>query len=90
MNMDLVEATSPALVSGLTDVDAITIYTSRLYDLGKAQPLQAAIAIVPVLISSTVFTMGLVFAAGGAALARHCAPPMLVPVAGVAFGFLPA
>jgi uncharacterized membrane protein (DUF4010 family) len=81
-----------ALVSGLTDVDAITLSTLRLYDLGKLQPAQAAIAIVLALVSNILFKLGLVFAVGGAALARRCAPPMLAAAAtaGLALVFLPA
>jgi uncharacterized membrane protein (DUF4010 family) len=71
-----------ALVSGLTDVDAITLSTLRLYDLGKLQPLQAVSAIVLALISNIAFKLGLVFAVGGAALGRRCAPAMLAAAAG--------
>lgn len=73
MNMGFLEATglAPLLVSGLTDVDAITLSTLRLYDLGKLQPVQAVIAIVLALVSNILFKLGLVFAAGGAALARR-------------------
>ena len=71
-----------ALVSGLTDVDAITLSTLRLYDLGTLQPLQAVSAIVLALVSNIAFKLGLVFAVGGAVLARRCAPPMLAAAAG--------
>ena len=71
-----------ALVSGLTDVDAITLSTLRLYDLGQLQPLQAAHAIVLALISNIAFKLGLVFAVGGGLLARRCAPTMLAAAAG--------
>ena len=71
-----------ALVSGLTDVDAITLSTLRLYDLGALEPPQAAHAIVLALVSNIAFKLGLVFTVGGAALARRCAPPMLAAAAG--------
>ena len=71
-----------AVVSGLTDVDAITLSTLRLYDLGKLQPLQAVSAIVLALISNIAFKLGLVFAVGGATLGRRCAPAMLAAAAG--------
>lgn len=54
-----------ALVSGLTDVDAITLSTLRLYDLGKLAPVQAVGAIVLALVSNILFKLGLVFAVGG-------------------------
>ncbi len=81
-----------ALVSGLTDVDAITLSTLRLYDLGKLEPLQAASALVLGLVSNMAFKLGLVYAVGGAALARRCAPAMLAAAAGAGLilAFLPA
>ena len=81
-----------ALVSGLTDVDAITLSTLRLYDLGKLVPVQAASAIVLALVSNIAFKLGLVFTVGGAALARCCAPAMLAAAAtaGLALVFVPA
>jgi uncharacterized membrane protein (DUF4010 family) len=80
-----------ALVSGLTDVDAITLSTLHLYDLGKLLPAQAVIAIVLALISNIAFKLGLVFAVGGADLARRCALPMLAAAAtaGLALAVLP-
>jgi len=71
-----------ALVSGLTDVDAITLSALRLYDLGNLQALQAVSAIVLALVSNIAFKLGLVFALGGGALARRCAPTMLATAAG--------
>ncbi|MEK7435604.1 MAG: MgtC/SapB family protein [Pseudomonadota bacterium] len=81
-----------ALVSGLTDVDAITLSTLRLYDLGTLQPFQAVSAIVLALVSNIAFKLGLVLAVGGAALARRCALPMLAAAAGAGavLAFLPA
>ena len=81
-----------ALVSGLTDVDAITLSTLRLYDLGALRPLQTVGAIVLALVSNIAFKLGLVFAVGGAALARRCAPAMLAAAAGAGavLVFLPA
>jgi uncharacterized membrane protein (DUF4010 family) len=81
-----------ALVSGLTDVDAITLSTLRLYDLGKLELLQSVSAIVLALVANMAFKLGLVFAVGGAALARRCAPAMLAAAAtaGLALAFLPA
>jgi len=81
-----------ALVSGLTDVDAITLSTLRLYDLGKLQPLQAANAVVLALVSNIAFKLGLVLTVGGAALARRCALPMFAAAAGagLVLAFLPA
>jgi uncharacterized membrane protein (DUF4010 family) len=71
-----------ALVSGLTDVDAITLSTLRLYDLGAIASVEATGAIVLALASNIVFKLGLVLFVGGAALARRCAPTMLAAAAG--------
>ncbi len=81
-----------ALVSGLTDVDAITLSTLRLHDLGTLQPFQAVSAIVLALVSNIAFKLGLVLTVGGAALARRCALPMLAVAAGAGavLAFLPA
>jgi uncharacterized membrane protein (DUF4010 family) len=79
-----------ALISGLTDVDAITLSTLRLYNLGKLEPMQAVASIMLAVISNTLFKLGLVFFAGGAVLARRCALPMLAAAAGAGavYGFL--
>jgi uncharacterized membrane protein (DUF4010 family) len=79
-----------ALISGLTDVDAITLSTLRLYNLGKLAPLHAIAAILLAVISNIMFKMGLVFFVGGKVLARRCALPMLAIAAGagVVYGFL--
>ncbi|TSA18263.1 MAG: MgtC/SapB family protein [Betaproteobacteria bacterium] len=81
-----------ALVSGLTDVDAITLSTLRLYDLGALQPFQAVSTIVLALVSNIAFKLGLVFVVGGGVLARRCAAPMLAAAAGagLVLVFLPA
>ena len=71
-----------ALVSGLTDVDAITLSTLRLHELGQLQAPQAVGAIVLALISNIAFKLGLVLTVGGAVLARRCALPMLAAAAG--------
>ena len=80
-----------AVVSGLTDVDAITLSTLRLNDLGKLAPVQAVSAIVLALVSNILFKLALVFAVGGATLGRRCAPAMLAAAAsaGLILAFLP-
>jgi uncharacterized membrane protein (DUF4010 family) len=79
-----------ALISGLTDVDAITLSTLRLFNLGKLEPMQAVASIMLAVISNILFKLGLVFFAGGAVLARRCALPMLAAAAGAGavYGFL--
>ncbi len=66
------------------------ITTLRLYNVGKLAPAQAAGAVVLALISNIAFKLGLVFAVGGAALGRRCAPAMLgaAATAGLVIAFL--
>lgn len=71
-----------AVVSGLTDVDAISLSSLRLFELGKLGADQAVIAIAIAYLSNLAFKFGLVATVGGAALARRCLPGVL----GVALG----
>ncbi len=73
-----------SVVSGLTDVDAITLSSLRLLSLGKLTALDAATAISLALVSNISFKLGLVFAMGGATLGKRCALGMLT----VAFGVI--
>jgi uncharacterized membrane protein (DUF4010 family) len=73
-----------ALASGATDVDAITLSSLRLFDLGKLPAAEATTAITLALLSNIAFKLGLVAVIGGAALARRCAPAMLACAAGLA------
>lgn len=72
-----------ALVSGLTDVDAITLSSLRLFDLGKIDAQQAVSAIVIAYISNMGFKLGLVAVVGGMTLVRLCLPAAVAIVAGL-------
>lgn len=61
-----------AVVSGLTDVDAITLSSLRLFSLGKLDAEQTIVAIVLALIANLVFKFGLIVSIGGALLAKRC------------------
>lgn len=76
-----------ALVSGLTDVDAITLSSLRLYNLGNLGPTQAATAILIALLANTAFKAGLTFAIGGAGLFRRALPGFLSVAAGAVAGW---
>lgn len=65
-----------ALVSGLTDVDAIALSCLRLFEQGKLAPEQAVTTIVIAYLSNLLFKLGVVFVIGGRALARSCTPGM--------------
>jgi len=73
-----------AVVSGLTDVDAISLSSLRLFELGKLGANQAVTAISIAYLSNLVFKFGLLTVVGGSALAKRCAPGMLALAAGVA------
>ncbi len=72
-----------ALISGLTDVDAITLSSLRLFNLGALAGGQVAIAVVLAIIANTVFKLGLVLVVGGQPLFRRCAGTMTAVVAGL-------
>ena len=72
-----------AVVSGLTDVDAISLSSLRLFELGKLGADQAVIAIAIAYLSNLAFKFGLVATVGGAMLARHCLPGVLGVTLGI-------
>jgi len=77
-----------ALVSGLTDVDAITLSSLRLYETGKLQATEAITAISLGIISNIVFKLGLVCFIGSALLARQCISGMLATAVGIGLALL--
>jgi uncharacterized membrane protein (DUF4010 family) len=72
-----------ALVSGLTDVDAITLSSLRLFELGKLDPRQTVSAITLAYVANMGFKLGLVTVVGGMTLARLCLPSMAAVIAGL-------
>jgi uncharacterized membrane protein (DUF4010 family) len=77
-----------ALVSGLTDVDAITLSSLRLHELGSLTKNQAVTAIGIALLSNITFKLGIVFTIGGPALGWPVLRGMLLVVAGVGSALL--
>jgi uncharacterized membrane protein (DUF4010 family) len=75
-----------ALVSGLTDVDAITLSTLRLYATSALTAAQATTAITVALVANVAFKLGLALFLGGTHLFRHCALPMAALAAGAVAG----
>jgi uncharacterized membrane protein (DUF4010 family) len=75
-----------ALASGLTDVDAITLSSLRLYGLGTLSAAQVTTAIVLAVSANAVFKLGIVGVVGGGALLRRCAPAMAAMAAGAGLG----
>ena len=75
-----------ALVSGLTDVDAITLSSLRLFNLGQLSEQQTVTAITLAFISNLAFKFGMVVFIGGWNLARHVATGFVAMVCGVLLG----
>jgi len=77
-----------ALISGLTDVDAITLSSLRLLEMGKLQPSQAVTAITLAFLSNLVFKFGLIATIGGAQLAKRCAIGFAAMGVGMGIGLI--
>ncbi len=77
-----------ALISGLTDVDAITLSSLRLLSQGKLLSVEATTAISLALVSNICFKLGMVFTIGGSILGRKCATGMLAVAFGVVLAVL--
>lgn len=75
-----------ALVSGLTDVDAITLSALRLNDLGQLAGTAAVTAIALAVLSNIAFKLALVLATSGRDLVLRCLPPMAAAAAGLIAG----
>jgi uncharacterized membrane protein (DUF4010 family) len=73
-----------ALASGLTDVDAITLSTLRLFNQQTLAAAPAVTAISLAVLSNLVFKSSLVIAIGGKALARQVLPGL----AAIGVGFV--
>ncbi|MDP3688937.1 MAG: MgtC/SapB family protein [Sulfurimicrobium sp.] len=77
-----------AIVSGLTDVDAITLSSLRLYELGKLESAQAVTAIALAFLANLVFKFGLIATIGGAQLAKRCAIGFAAMGLGIGLGLV--
>ncbi len=75
-----------AIVSGLTDMDAIALSSLRLFNLQKLSSDQAITSISLAFISNMVFKFGMAASIGGMALAKHIVVGFLAMAAGVALG----
>lgn len=61
-----------AIISGLTNVDAITLSSLRLHGLGKLEIVEVVTAITLGVIANLIFKLGLIFFTGNNVLARRC------------------
>ncbi|OIR16330.1 MgtC family protein [mine drainage metagenome] len=77
-----------AIISGLTDVDAIALSSLRLFHMDKLSNVQTVTAISLAFLSNMMFKFGMAASIGGLALARHLAIGFIAIAAGVALGLL--
>jgi uncharacterized membrane protein (DUF4010 family) len=75
-----------ALISGLTDVDAISLSSLRLHNLGKLPAMATVIAIGLAMLANLAFKTGLALVIGGRGLAVGVAAGMAGVGAGLALG----
>ncbi|MBA3903136.1 MAG: magnesium transporter MgtC [Rhodocyclaceae bacterium] len=75
-----------ALVSGLTDVDAITLSSLRLFAQEKLSAAQAVTSIALAVLSNLAFKLGLIATLGSWALTRHTLPGLLAIALGIGAG----
>jgi uncharacterized membrane protein (DUF4010 family) len=73
-----------AVISGLTNVDAITLSSLRLHGLGKLEIVEVVIAITLGVIANLIFKLGLIFFAGNTMLFRRCLLGTMAIIAGLA------
>ncbi len=77
-----------AIVSGLTDMDAITLSSLRLFNLQKLSSEQAIISITLAFLANMVFKFGMAASIGGVTLAKHIAGGFIAMASGVLLGLL--
>lgn len=75
-----------SLVSGLSDVDAVTVSSLRLYALDKLAGAAAIISIALAVLANLAFKLGLAAAIGGAALGWRVLPGMVAAGVGIGAG----
>ncbi len=73
-----------ALISGLTDVDAIALSVLRLFNLDQQTAQSVSIAIVLAVLANMVFKLAMVLVVGGKDLFQRCA----IAISAVAIGLI--
>jgi uncharacterized membrane protein (DUF4010 family) len=77
-----------ALLSGATDVDAITLSSVRLHRLGTLAPAEVGTVVTLAVLSNIAFKLAIAFVAGGRALGTRCLLPMGAVAVGLVGGLL--
>lgn len=75
-----------AAISGVADVDAISLSSLQLFNTGKIDAHIAVVAIVVAYLSNIVFKFAIAFTAGSTQLAWRCAPAFGASAAGLLLG----
>lgn len=75
-----------AAVSGLVDVDAITLSSLQLYNTGAVAELTAGWAVVVAFLTASIFKLSIVAWTGGSVLMRHTWLSVVAPMAGAMLG----
>ena len=75
-----------ATVSGIADVDAISLSSLQLFNTGKIDVPTAVTAIVVAYLANIVFKFAITLVAGSTALAWRCVPAFLTSSAGLLLG----
>ncbi|MDD4912236.1 MAG: MgtC/SapB family protein [Sideroxydans sp.] len=77
-----------AIISGLTDVDAIALSSLRLFQIEKLTSEQAVISICLAFLANMLFKFGMAASIGGVVLAKHIAVGFIAIASGVLLGLL--
>lgn len=77
-----------ALISGMTDVDAITLTSLRLFGLDKLEATETVTAISIGILSNMGFKLGLIFFMGNPLLAKQCTFGMIATGVGIGLALL--
>lgn len=77
-----------ASISGLMDVDAITLSTLRLFEQARVNEWQTVMAISIAFFANLVFKLGMVFVVGGLSMMRQIVPAAVAVVAGMGIALL--
>ncbi len=75
-----------ALISGLADVDAITLSSLHLFNLDQIEAVQAVTSITLAILVNLAFKSCLIVFIGGSALARHTLPGLAAVGTGLILG----
>ncbi len=77
---------SVAILSGLTDVDSITLSSLHLYDQQKLSADQVSTSVGLAVISNLSFKLGMIFVVGGMGLWRQCLTGFAAMAVGIGIG----